>query len=281
MGCVPSESAKRQRKHGKNHPLPQQKQVETEPAVTLPTCVEKTQSPERLETVKDQHSSTIDSSATLMRGRLFAETPTATSPLPLEDVVEGETEDVAAKMCYTTGGQKVESNIDHLCMGDGGKMRLSGIDENGGFFRLRARFQLDGRVYMEKTFVGVDDEMITYFGHIEGRLISGTLDVNNGAEKGIFEVLLQGEAWRSENGTCYTILSTEEDGKTLCGIGKDSHGFGLWKGLRIENTIDMKIQYADGTEGRFVGTATDKAIARKVESRSGKGEGVVLVRESS
>ncbi len=260
MGCVPSKSAEKsqKRKMGGPAPLPKQ-QLEPKPIPTAPISTDKTQSPVSGFSVLG---------TTVGRSDIFAESLARLPPISLEGVESGETVDIPIKMWYTTGTRRVEANFDHLCAGERGKLRLSGIDEDGAFYRLRARFQLDGRVYMEKKLVGMDDDedKTVYHGRAEGKVIVGALDRNNGAAKGNFEIAIQGELWRNEDGCCSVALALDQEKRTVSGIGHDTHGFGVWKGTKTGNVFDVVIQHADGSEGRFVGAIVYRMLAGKLQN---------------
>ena len=150
---------------------------------------------------------------------------------------------VPMKLTYSLNDKMIESNQDLLSIGTEGLMFVSGIDENGAFFELKGRFTLAGEVYMQKKFIGLDDELIILQGIFQDMSIKGKFNDKKNKVEGEFIINFIGTVWNREGIT--VIISNKGD---KCGIGKDNKGYGLW----IFNKDKANILYADGTQGTFI-----------------------------
>jgi len=169
---------------------------------------------------------------------------------------------VGVKCRYVFKDTSVDTNIEHFLIGPNGSISLSGIDENGGFFEMNGKFQLNGEFFVKKALVGIDDEEITFNGSILEDKANGSVEYNKKVKGGFFIQFL-GKLWKSQDG----FVFLERDKSRMWGLGKDEYGFALWEGsINSEDTIEMKIFYANGIDGKFIGKIQETTLIGIIEN---------------
>lgn len=158
----------------------------------------------------------------------------------LEEVEEGEAFSFPTSAWYTENGEEIEMKIKKIELGENGKIRLKGKDDIG-HFKMRGRFLLDGKVYIEKSYESI--YTVYYNGKLFNNTIAGTWVIPN-QSSGPFRIEFGLQGWAY--GSSYIGFADED---LSCGIYYDDY-YKNWGLIYCQSTesdyYTAKIDLANG-----------------------------------